>query len=131
VASSADVVTWTVGDVLHAPGDATTTADLWRVIFVVDRFVAVGMHGVVATSVDGVAWNVAGSATQAGLHSVAVSTQGELVAVGEQGVAETSIDGAHWTLRDTPGTDWMMDVVFGNGAFLGVGDNGAMALSTD
>lgn len=131
VASSADVVTWTVGDALRSPGDATTTADLWRVIFVVDRFIAVGMHGVVATSIDGIAWNVAGSATQAGLHSLAVSTQGELVAVGEQGVAETSIDGAHWTLRDTPGTDWMMDVVFGDGAFLSVGDNGAMALSTD
>jgi hypothetical protein len=131
VASSADAVAWTVGDVLHLPGDASTAADLWRVAFIADRFIAVGARGVVATSADGITWNVAGSATQAGLHSIAVSTQGELVAVGEQGVAETSIDGVHWTLRDTASTDWMMDVVFGNGAFLGVGANGFMALSDD
>ena len=131
VASSADAVTWTVGDALHAPGDASTAVDLWRVMFVANRFIAVGAHGLVATSADGVAWSVAGSATQAALHSIAVSTRGELVAVGEQGVAETSIDGVHWTLRDTPNADWMMDVVFGNGGFLSVGDNGFMALSAD
>jgi hypothetical protein len=131
VASSADGVAWTVGDALHAPGNASATVDLWRVIFAGGRFIAVGSLGVVATSIDGVAWNVTGSATQAGLHSIAMSTQRELVAVGEQGVAETSIDGVHWTLRNTPGTDLTMDVVFGEGGFLSVGDNGFMALSTD
>jgi hypothetical protein len=131
VASSSNAVDWTAGDVLHVPGDASTAIDLGRVIFVGGRFVAVGTQGAAATSTDGLTWTVTPSATTHDLHAVAASTQGQLVAVGEQGVAETSTDGVHWTLRDTSNTEWMMDVTFGNGAFLSVGDDGYMALSSN
>jgi hypothetical protein len=131
VASSPDAVNWTVGASLHLPADAATPLDLWRVVFTGDRFVAVGAHGMVATSTDGVAWSVAASATDAELHAIAVSPQGEMVAIGARGVAETSMDGTHWTLRSTPNTEWMTDVVYGNGAFLSVGDDGFMAMSSN
>lgn len=131
VASSADAVNWSVADTLHVPGDANTPLDLWRVVFSGNRFVAVGVQGVVATSSDGVTWSAAPSATSADLRGIAVSPQGELVAVGTLGATETSIDGIHWTLRSTPNSAPLWKVVYGNGAFMAVGEDGFIALSTN
>lgn len=131
VASSADAVNWSVAGTLHLPGDASTALDLWRVVFTGSRFVAVGIQGVVATSADGVTWSAAPSATGSDLRGIAVSPQGELVAVGLLGVAETSMDGVHWTVRSTPNTAPMWGVVYGNNAFLSVGEDGYMGLSSN
>jgi len=129
-ASSPDAVHWTVAPLVTDSAAASAPLDLTGLVYAGDRFVAVADNGHVATSTDGQHWSVSASATSRALGAIAVSTQGELVAVGEPGATETSVDAIHWTLRSSPGTATMRDVVFANGAFMAVGDDSAIDLST-
>ena len=64
------------------------------------------------------------------LNGIALSPQGELVAVGDLGVVETSADAVHWTLRSNPAAVSLRDIIFANGAFLAIGADGYIGLST-
>ncbi|OIP99313.1 MAG: hypothetical protein AUK35_08450 [Zetaproteobacteria bacterium CG2_30_46_52] len=77
----------------------------------VNKFVAVGNSGAVATSADGITWNeiLSGLAT---LHFNSVASNGtKLVAVGIGGVA-TSTDGVTWTQQTTPAAVTPADASF-------------------
>jgi hypothetical protein len=129
-ATSPDAVHWTVAPPVMDLAPSGAPLNLSGVVHAGGRFVAVAANGHVATSTDGQHWNVSASATQRPLGAIAVSTQGELVAVGEQGATETSVDAIHWTLRSSPNAATIRDVIFANGAFVAVGDDSAIDMST-
>lgn len=129
-ATSPDAVHWTIAPLVLDVGQSSAPLNLSGIVWTGQRFVAVADNGHVATSSDGQRWSVNASATGRSLGAIAVSTQGELVALGEQGATETSVDAIHWTLRDSPSASTLHDVIFANGAFLAVGDDGVIEMST-
>ena len=100
-------------------------------------FVAVGEHGIVFTSPDGVVWSQQPSLTNS-LFDVAFAN-GLFVAVGGEFTATTSFsgnvytspDGAHWTKRDSDTTQPLTAVVFGAGHFVAVGPRLVCSVSSD
>ena len=129
-ATSPDAVHWTVAPLVLDSGPSTAPLDLSGVVHTGNRFVAVAANGHVATSTDGQHWSASASATQEPLHAIAISTQGELVAVGDQDATETSVDAIHWTLRTSPSPATMTDVIFANGAFMAVGEDSVIQMSS-
>ena len=100
-------------------------------------FVAVGEHGIVFTSPDGVVWSQQPSLTNS-LFDVAFAN-GLFVAVGGEftpttsfsGNVYTSPDGAHWTKRASDTTQPLTAVVFGAGHFVAVGPRLVCSVSSD
>ncbi len=130
VASSVDAVNWTVAPTVMDHAQTPAAVDLNGVVYAGNRFVAVGAGGNVATSTDGSNWSVAATATTQWLNAIAASPQGELVVVDDLGLIETSIDAVHWTLRNSAASAGLQDIVFANGAFLAVGYDGFIEMST-
>jgi hypothetical protein len=130
-ATSPDAVHWTVAPLVLDFGQSAAPLDLSGVVDTGDRFVAVAANGHVATSTDGQHWSASATATQQPLHAIALSTQGELVAIGEQGATETSVDALHWTLRSSPSPAAMTDVIFADGAFMAVGEDSVIQMSSN
>jgi hypothetical protein len=130
VATSPDATHWTVQPIPAAPGQATAPFDFLGIVHAGNRFVAVGANGNVAISADGTSWSTAASATPQLLYAIAASPQGELVAVGDLGVIETSVDALHWTVRGNSDPASLHDIVFGNGAFMAIGADDFIGVST-
>lgn len=93
-------------------------------------FVAVGSHGLVATSLDGVQWNWRLLDPLLGLTGIA-SGGGRLVAVGVEGVLLTSEDGEVWQDLSPSTTFSFGAVAHGSGVFVAAGENGVMYTSPD
>ncbi len=99
---------------------------------------AVGAVGAVLSSPDGLTWARETSGTDAALHGLAVSTDGDgiatrAVAVGAGGVIIHSDNGQDWqpALVTQPFDAMLAGVTWGNGLFVAVGDGGAILNSTD
>ena len=91
------------------------------------RLVAVGGHGLVATSDDGTTWTLQTSGVTANLSSVAWSPGGaKFMAVGANSTAITSPDGITWTSKNALGTDNLTSVAWTGNVFVAVGTNGAI-----
>ncbi len=94
-----------------------------------DEWLAVGEHGAVVTSADGVTWASQPVRIDVTLQGLAYG-QGRYVAVGLAGNILTSPDGVAWTLQRTGGRD-LAGVAFGNGVFAAVGDGNAFLVSSN
>lgn len=117
-AVSTDGLAWT--------SDITGGQRLSSVVFAQDRFVAVGEGGRRMISFDGQTW-MNEMSEGLGLFDVAYGN-GTLVAVGGVGV-DVSFDGGV-TWEDHPNGPLMNTVAFGNGRFVGTGDNDGVAFTS-
>jgi photosystem II stability/assembly factor-like uncharacterized protein len=101
-----------------------------------NHWVAVGRQGTILTSVDGKVWQPRDSGTEVNLRSVAAGGPKNpvVVAVGERGTITFSPNAANcWEKQDT-GTDArarLLDVAYGNGLFVAVGDYGTILTSAN
>jgi hypothetical protein len=83
--------------------------------------VAVGLHGAILTSPDGVNWTARASGTSNWLNGVTYGN-GLFVAVGGGGAILTSPDGVNWTRRASGTSNFLNGVTYGNGLFVAVGE---------
>lgn len=118
VATSGDLLTWTVGT------PAGTTHDLHGIAWDGRAFVAVGDAGSVAKSLDGTTWTLLPAVTSEDLSSIAAAPEGTMVAVGKQGAVIASFNGNDWAALGTPHPQALHAVVKGGDAFIAVGDDG-------
>ena len=92
-----------------------------------DGFIAVGDHGSIFTSTDGMIWTDRSVPTTGGFRGVAYGS-GVYVAVGDIGA--TSNDGMSWSLNSGNPPVQLQRVVYGNGVFVAAGDSGSPFYST-
>ena len=93
----------------------------------------VGVKIGIYTSVDGIGWNVHNMPTDE-LNAVAWSDTLNLhVAVGKEGLIMSSPDGVTWQVEIEPVdfAPWLTDVVWGNGRFIAVRQDGVILSSTN
>ncbi len=83
-------------------------------------FIAVGDHGSIFTSTDGMIWTDRSVPTTGGFRGVAYGS-GVYVAVGDIGA--TSGDGVSWSLNSGNPPVQLQRVVYGNGVFVAAGDS--------
>jgi len=93
-------------------------------------FVAVGEGGLVATSTDGLSWQVAPSATTETLYAILVAGNGRYVSAGAHGALQTSADGVHWTARGTRASQTLFGLAQVGSSFYAVGQDGLIEVST-
>jgi hypothetical protein len=100
----------------------------------IDKFVAVGVSGKAAYSMDGASWTAVGD-TKLGYNNIygIAYEGGKFVAVGGGGKAAYSTDGASWTaVGDTKfGGDTIAAIAYGVDKFVAVGVSGKAAYSMD
>lgn len=90
------------------------------------KLVAVGGHGLIATSSDGVTWTTQNLGIS-DLRAVAWSAPGaKFMAVGDNSAAYTSPDGITWTAKPALGADSLVSVVWTGNAFVAVGSTGTV-----
>ena len=119
---------WTTRDVRAGPPNIRPR-DL---CFGQGKFVASGLSGVVALSLQGVSWTSIQTPTEEHLRSITCEN-GRFHAFGEDGTEVTSIDGEVWLLADSlstdagpseangfPNTENVGAIVEGNGRFIGL-----------
>jgi hypothetical protein len=94
------------------------------------QLVAVGEHGTVITSPDGIAWTVRPTGTSSDLRSVAWSGTG-FVAVGSGGVTVSSEDGTSWSADTLISAEWLMGIAWTGKSFATVGKDGKIFTSPD
>jgi hypothetical protein len=117
-------------DVWHWRNPLPQGNDLNGVTFGNGTFVAVGNHGTILTSPDGINWIIRTSGTKNFLARVAFGN-GIFVAVGSAGAILTSVDSVNWTTQVSGTAAWLKGVVFGAGLFVAVGDIGTILTSSD
>lgn len=93
-------------------------------------YAAVGEHGNLASSLNGVNWTDRSAATDNNLRGVAYGN-GRFVAVGNNGTNLTSPDGVNWTGHDAGTTRNLREVIWAGDAFLAVGSHGTILRSFD
>jgi photosystem II stability/assembly factor-like uncharacterized protein len=94
------------------------------------RFVTVGEHGAIASSTNGVAWELLTSQTAYRLRSITRGPTG-FVAAGEQGTIVFSEDGRQWKTVPSGTTNLLMSVASGAGKFVVVGATNTILFSSD
>ncbi|MBK1645944.1 hypothetical protein CKO25_15060 [Thiocapsa imhoffii] len=126
ILTSLDGIQWT----LAVSG---TRRDLNQVIWTGSQFVVVGRQGAILTSPDGQSWTERLSSVQGDLQSVAWNGErfvatgglGKFYHEGEPNQYETLIvtseDGRHWTLQPNDNSVLLMDVIWGHGLWIAVG----------
>ena len=92
--------------------------------------VAVGDHGAIYTTIDGISWRRQSSGTTTWLRGVAHGA-GIFVAVGETGTILASTDGVTWTMVSSGTSNHLNRVAFLGDAFVSVGDDGVVLSSPD
>lgn len=120
---SLTVTPWT----LRNPG---TSADLYRVIWSGQQFVALGAGGTVLTSPDGTLFQMSSSDTTEALYDT-VWGGGRYVAVGAMGTVLTSSDGNTWTARSSGFYDYLYGIAWTGSRFVAVGGQGGIITSPD
>lgn len=103
---------------------------LQDVIFANNLFVAVGEHGTILTSVDGLNWSSQTGRASQDLDALAVGN-GLAVAVGKSGTILHSTDGTTWNYSQAPGGASLHGVAYGDGKWVAVGDSTNIFTSTD
>lgn len=119
--------------------DSRTVASLEGVAWSADHrvAVAVGAGGTIVRSTDGVAWEVVASVGPDAQFRAVIYGGGRFVAVGSDRptrhdrLVATSTDGLLWDVEPAPQESTLTDVAYGNGVYVGVGLEGAIAYSTD
>jgi|GEM_PF-4586827 len=101
-----------------------------NVTFGQKQFVAVGEHGTVLTSSDGITWSIVKLGVEKEISGIAYGN-GVFVAVGEDGVIFRSIDGVQWVKISSPVKNRLEDVLYANGKFTAVGYYGTIVSSVD
>ena len=99
------------------------------VVYAQGLFAAVGYHGTVLTSKDGVTWTGRSSASEDRLQGIDYGN-GLFMAVGWHGLILTSKDGIYWRTRSSVKED-VEHIAYKNGAFVTSGHSGARRSSTD
>ena len=92
-------------------------------------YVAVGNHGAVFSSADGVYWTPRTSGTDLGLAAVACNGS-VFVAVGDEGTVLSSEDGIDWTAESSGTSHYLIGVEW-IGEFIAVGEGPTILSSTD
>ena len=121
--TSTDAIHWT-------SRSSADTGNIYTLTYGNGLFVAAGLGAVIQTSPDGINWTSQGAYGGYNLYS-AISGNG-LFAVGgynPTGVVVTSTNGVNWTPRSVGGI--FHGLTYGNGLFVGVGDNSAIGTSSD
>lgn len=106
---------------------------LSAVTFGNDKFVAVGMGGLILTSPDGETWTVRNQ-SKSGENSLmtVVYGNGTFVAAGVDGTIWTSPDGESWTKNpESLSYANICEIIYANGTFVMVGEYGNIWTSTD
>ena len=116
--------------------------DYYDVAYANGVFVAVGGQGKIATSTDGLTWQLRpqsasvyfrGGVTYADNTFLAVGSEYDVVGnqvVGYRGQIATSPDGINWTIRPAGIDKELLRVVYGDSGFVAVGRNGAIIQSS-
>jgi hypothetical protein len=95
-------------------------------------FVAVGDGGTILTSPEGTNWVQQISGVGNSLYGIACGKNGRFVTVGESGGWDgneypdtilTSMDGTNWTSILHASGEWFLDVTYGDGQYLAVGES--------
>lgn len=124
--SSSDLITWTqiaspadepLSDVVYTGSDS-----------IPGSFVAVGGWGSVLVSNDGSSWQK--HSAQLTMSAISVH-DGTLVAVGGGGTILRSTDMMNWSHRSSGTQGYLLDVAYGSGGFVAVGDGGTIVMSQD
>ena len=122
IITSNDGMTWTMLT-------SGTTSDLYGIFFGNNSYIAVGSGGTVLTSANGTAWFSMSIGVSNMLTGVAFGGT-NFVATGTGfGNVFISPDGSTWTPKITDGSTnppRMNRIIYGNGAFVAVGDNGTI-----
>jgi hypothetical protein len=108
-----------------------SNAGLGRVIFANGNYLAVGKQETIASSTDGVDWQIRNT-NAAGLPLFDIAYgNGVYVAVGYNSVALYSKDLKNWTPLDFPKGYSLVAIQFGNGVFVAVANSGKIYRSVD
>ncbi len=120
IASSTNGANWT----LH---NSPTTASLYGITYGNKQYLAVGSSGAIITSPDSLNWSLQTNSvlTPCTLSAVAWGNN-EFVAVGEGGWTMRSGDGTNWISSSSATVNDLYSIIFANGSFLAVGENGAI-----
>jgi photosystem II stability/assembly factor-like uncharacterized protein len=94
------------------------------------RFVAVGWHGTILTSFDGLSWRLQTSPDALNLYGVAWLNS-QFVVTGEEGAILTSSDGHSWNLPPTPSGQDLHGIAWSGSRFVVVGVKGTILTSPD
>jgi photosystem II stability/assembly factor-like uncharacterized protein len=95
-----------------------------------DKFIAVGLAGIVITSPDGYTWTKKSSGTTVDLLSVTYGDD-KFVATGEYGTILMSLDGETWSAESSGTSLKLRSVTYGGSQFMVVGDQGVVITSVD
>lgn len=130
ILTSADSINWT--HTTNLPAIFPSAYDLSGIAFRGGLFVAVGKSGTILTSPDGTNWVQQVSGVGNSLYGIACGKDGRFVTVGETGGWDgkeypdtilTSTDGTNWTAIFYANSEWLLDVTYGAGQFVAVGEN--------
>ncbi|MGO8697308.1 MAG: hypothetical protein ACLQVY_06280 [Limisphaerales bacterium] len=124
IASSADGKKWTL-----SANQPSTMSELFGVGYGNKQFVAVGESGMIETSPDATEWTLQTNYAVAAslLRSVAWGDD-EFVAVGDGGWTVRG-NGSDWTSSSSATVNDLYSVIFTNGSFVAVGDNGTIMVT--
>ncbi len=103
---------------------------LWSITKAGDQLVAVGNHGTIRTSEDGIHWMSLSSGSTQFLAGAAWSGS-RYVVVGDFGTILTSPNGFDWTVCSSGTAQTLREVVWTSGRFVAVGSNGTILTSPD
>jgi hypothetical protein len=129
ILTSPDGINWT--QTTNLPATFPSACGLSGVAHRRGLFVAVGDGGTILTSADGTNWISQVSGVGNSLYGVACGRDGRFIAVGESGGWDgqeypdtilTSTDGANWASIFHTGGEWFLDVTYGDGQYVVVGE---------
>lgn len=127
------------GDILSSGyGESWITTKLndkivWNnVLSVNQHFIALGMHGEIRDSIDGVVWsNIPNRDHRLWLYDLAYDSHKHYVAVGMGGTIVTSANLSKWQIQSSPTKNWLSAITYGSQKFVAVGANGVIISSSD
>ncbi|MBN1759062.1 MAG: hypothetical protein JW863_12130 [Chitinispirillaceae bacterium] len=111
-------VNWTIRNAIPAQPDIYH--HLNSVTWAVDKFVAVGSHGIVLTSADSVNWTIQSTGTTQDLNAI-TWTGTRLVAVGSGGMVLTSSNGRDWVFQSSGTTENLLSIIWTEKMLFAVG----------
>ncbi len=104
------------------------TGNITGIVFDGTRYIAVSSAGEIATSEDGVRWDIQVVKSKVVLKGIAAAN-GVVVIVGHNGFIATSADGKEWHMQNSGTTEDLYSVAFSNSNFMAVGATGSVLIS--
>ena len=103
-------------------------ADLLNIVYLGDRYIAVGDVGTVVTSSNGLSWTWRTVTNRIRLQGIAYG-KGLYVITGMGGTILTSADAVNWTTQSSPTNVYLQTATYGNGRFVAAGTRGVIVTS--